>query len=613
MSDQESSVLIQGKRPRVLSWYHAGPMLFGDWGTSRLYVLGLAFAFTGHASVWFMGAMCLLLIAVAWAYELICENFPDGGGVYSAARQRSESLAVIGGLLLCADYVVTAALSALDAFHYVHVSHPSWWAAGAILLVGVINYFGPSRAGTLALVAALATIAFSLIIAIGSSSEIGQTVITEPTGNPTHWWSQFVGIILAISGVEAVANMTGIMKEPVARTARLSIWPVLIEIVVLNMVLTIAMQAIPLSVLGDGDPANAYTAHRDDMLKVMASHFIGPKFAAVAGLVFAALLLSAVNTAVTDLVSIQFMMARDKELPGFFGGLNHWGMPVLPLVVGTLIPFATVLLAPDVGILAELYAIGVVGAIAINLGVCGTNQHLKITPWQRRAMLVLAIFMSAVWVTIAWEKPRALMFAGGIMIAGLAARFFARNYASVGQWMLAPVSFPMQVPAEEDLAVLPRGMAAARVTSKVSEVPTRPQPHWKKKILVATRGNPRLLKFAFEHAKSQDAEILLLFIRHVAIETGGARAEDLAADAEALALQATSKTMAEEYSVPYHFLYTTATDVAESLLDIAVTHGVETVVIGASRRGGLWRAMKGDVIESLGRLLPESISLLISA
>jgi amino acid transporter len=117
-------MLVQGKRPRVLSWYHAGPMLFGDWGTSRLYVLGLAFSFTGHASVWFMGAMCLLLVAVGWAYEVICRNFPDGGGVYSAARKRSESLAVIGGLLLCADYVVTAALSALDAFHYCHVGHP---------------------------------------------------------------------------------------------------------------------------------------------------------------------------------------------------------------------------------------------------------------------------------------------------------------------------------------------------------------------------------------------------------------------------------------------------------------------------------------------------------
>jgi len=40
--------------------------LFGDWGTSRLYVLGLAFAFMGHSSLWYMGAMSLLLIAVGW-------------------------------------------------------------------------------------------------------------------------------------------------------------------------------------------------------------------------------------------------------------------------------------------------------------------------------------------------------------------------------------------------------------------------------------------------------------------------------------------------------------------------------------------------------------------
>ena len=93
-------------------------MLFGDWGTSRLYVLGLAFAFTGRSSFWFVAAMCVLMIGVGWAYEIICRLFPDGGGVYSSARHRSQLLAVVGGLLLCADYVVTASLSCLDAFHY---------------------------------------------------------------------------------------------------------------------------------------------------------------------------------------------------------------------------------------------------------------------------------------------------------------------------------------------------------------------------------------------------------------------------------------------------------------------------------------------------------------
>ena len=128
----ETDMLVQGNRPRVLHWYHAGPMLFGDWGTSRLYVLGLAFFFTGRSSIWFMGAMSILLIAVGWAYDVICRHFPEGGGVYSAARQRSENLSVIGGLLLAADYVVTAALSALDAFHYLHLPYPQFWAAAGL-------------------------------------------------------------------------------------------------------------------------------------------------------------------------------------------------------------------------------------------------------------------------------------------------------------------------------------------------------------------------------------------------------------------------------------------------------------------------------------------------
>ncbi len=117
-------MLVQGKRPRVLSWYHAGPMLFGDWGTSRLYVLGLAFSFTGHASVWFMGAMCLLLVAVGWRTRSSAATSRTEAGLLRSS-QAVRKPRRDRRLLLCADYVVTAALSALDAFHYCHVSHPT--------------------------------------------------------------------------------------------------------------------------------------------------------------------------------------------------------------------------------------------------------------------------------------------------------------------------------------------------------------------------------------------------------------------------------------------------------------------------------------------------------
>src|SRR4051794_1380031 len=110
--------LLASERPRNVGWLQAGGLLFGDWGTSRLYVLGLAFLFAGRTSFWLILLMSLLILAVGWAYTQICRIYPDGGGVYTAAKNKSRTLAVIGALLLFADYTVTASLSALDAFHY---------------------------------------------------------------------------------------------------------------------------------------------------------------------------------------------------------------------------------------------------------------------------------------------------------------------------------------------------------------------------------------------------------------------------------------------------------------------------------------------------------------
>src|SRR5256885_11489676 len=110
--------LLAGERPRNVGWLQAAGLLFGDWGTSRLYVLGLALFFAGRTSFWLILAMSLLILAVGWAYTQICRIYPDGGGVDATAKHKSRMLAVVGALLLFADYTVTASLSALDAFHY---------------------------------------------------------------------------------------------------------------------------------------------------------------------------------------------------------------------------------------------------------------------------------------------------------------------------------------------------------------------------------------------------------------------------------------------------------------------------------------------------------------
>ena len=99
--------------------------------------------------------------------------------------------------------------------------------------------------------------------------------------------------------------MTGLMKDP-ARDSRNAIISVLIKVVILNVFLGLAMHAVQGLVPGD---------HRDDMLRFLGEHYIGLWFGIAVAMSLGVLLISAGNTAINDLVSIQFLMSVDKELP----------------------------------------------------------------------------------------------------------------------------------------------------------------------------------------------------------------------------------------------------------------------------------------------------------
>ena len=670
-------MLATGERPRELRWYHAGPMLFGDWGTSRLYVLGLAFAFTGRSSFWFVAAMCGLMIGVGWSYEIICRLFPDGGGVYSSARHRSQLLAVVGGLLLCADYVVTASLSCLDAFHYLGINGlylttggidtkggiplDALAAALTILAIGGLNYFGPTKTGSIAMVVALATVVLTLVVGVACLPHLG-VAFREVESPFRHgvWnsWIGFTEIVLALSGVEAIANMTGIMVQPVEKTARKAILPVLIEIVILNLILALAMTSLPSSILDEkviGPDGKETLAHTGDMLKQIAIHYVGPGFAAIASVVFAALLLSAVNTALADLVSIQFMLSRDKELPTQLSKLNRFGMPMIPLVIGAIIPAIVVLIFSDVEKLAALYAIGVVGAISINLGTTSTNYDLPLKRGERFFMMGLTVVMLAIGLTICTEKPAARSFALIVLVAGLAGRlvtivsnkvvpisqgtrtgYMAFAAAAVGAELVialtmgddwrafipsAAVALMMGYASLETQKYRAILLAPPEVPpSALEPAPSKPKMILKgdyipkERIMVATTGNPRLIDFAIKECKNRQAELDILFIRHLAVTPMGPTAPpSLAEDASALELFDRLRTQTHDAGVPLRLLYGVARDIPEAILDMAVTHGADLLLLGTTRRGTLWKAMKGDVIQAVAEQLPERIGLLIHA
>src|SRR6185295_8700766 len=247
---------VSTNRPRNVDVSRAAAILYGDWGTSKAYVIGLAFAVAGYSSFWLIAAMCVLTALVGVNYVSICRHYPDGGGVYSSVRHRSEIISIVGAFLLIADYIVTAAISALSAFQYLGVPHPEKFAAISILLIGAINWFGPRHTGSLAFVIAVPTVVVVALLGVFSLPHLNAAFHNLQPLNGGVWanWHGFVGIVLALSGVEAIANSTGVMKlnpgatedrPQVTRVSTRAIVWVMLEVCVFTALLGLAMHALP--------------------------------------------------------------------------------------------------------------------------------------------------------------------------------------------------------------------------------------------------------------------------------------------------------------------------------------------------------------------------------
>src|SRR5258707_11361788 len=173
------------------------------------------------------------------------------------------------------------------------------------------------------------------------------------------------------------------------------------------------------------------------MLRYMAEIFVGsssgPLAAQIAAWivtgVIAFLLLSAVNTAIGALIAISFLMSRDGEFPEQFERLNPFGVPNAGLLVATAMPAILVVAVRDVSGLADLYAVGVVGAIATNLGASSTDRKLDLKTWERVVMFCTFVVMAAIEVSLFIDKPNARLFAATILVIGLILRGLAAERA----------------------------------------------------------------------------------------------------------------------------------------------------------------------------------------
>ena len=609
--------LLSSERPRNVGWKQAAGLLFGDWGTSRLYVLGIALFFAGRTSFWLILMMSLLILGVGWAYTQICRIYPDGGGVYTAAKHRSRMLAVIGALLLFADYTVTASLSSLDAFHYfglpvskhvqiathdtgpdagdqldVHreseateadklfaIDSPALWAIVSIIAIGLFNLMGPKHTGGFAIAAAVGMILITILISAFAIPQVSWRQLPHYLGHVHHGykdlWIAFVSIVLALSGVEAIANLTGVMHKPVAKTARKAIFVVAAEVAIFNLL----MAAVMLNI----HPLNR-DAHQEDMLAFLAGHYVGGWGELGVRILGGVLLLSATNTAITDMISIQYLMARDGELPQALAMLNRFGVPWLPALLAASVPVLVLLFSHDLDSLAALYAIGVIGAVAINVTLCSIHPRLR-RMGRKIPMLALGLVLLAIWITLAFTKLHALIFVTIVMIFGLSAR-------AATKWLQNR-----------------KGVRPSLLRQAIAEQLT-PEAFGRPKILLGTYGSDALAPAALTLAKQSHSTLVVCFIREVTLSYKY-ESRRLTIDNDLAAVRTFSRILdlAHQMGVPILPVYDSGPNAAELIAETAAIYGCQAILIGTSRQGALYHLIKGHFQRRLESILPPEIQV----
>lgn len=598
-------------RPRNVGWARAAALLYGDWGTSKAYVIGAAFLASTYASLPIILAVCALTGVVAYNYIIVCRHFPDGGGVYSSARLQSRVLAVLGSLLLVADLTVTASLSGWSAMAYFHApkDHIALATMILILVVGGINFFGPKHSGSMAVTLALPMVVVVLIIIGLSLPSLSFTHLEHSHQSFEKNWTEFVGVILALSGVEAIANLTGVMKlDPgssaempkVRKTASRAILLVAVEVVLGTALLGWAMLSLSPSL------KEAMLQRWDDMLTVLAEQYgamvfgpmVGRAFGILTAVIVGLLLLSAVNTAIVALIGLLYLLARDGEMPKSFGRLNPYGVPWIPVIIATTLPLVVVLITVRSGQgqigLMELYAIGVVGAITVNLGSCVFNTHLGLVWKERAIMAVTGIMLLAVELTLAKTKPNALFFIICILLTGFALR---------------AISQKRRMPAEEVAAL------AATGTIEVKAPSTFSPPTSVNAIMVAARGWTPVLQFAVDEARLRGAILYVLYVRVIVVAMPSPAAKPEPArwqnDRPAAELMNGMLELGQKSGVKVMPVYAVSDDVAASILDLSATLGIDMLVVGAPQRSSLAALLRGDVVTEVARHLPDTIQLVI--
>ena len=338
-------------RPRNVDWKRAAALLYGDWGTSKAYVIGLAFAAAGFASMPIILAVCALTAIVGFNYVDRLPQFPRRRR--RLFRRAAAEPAARRGRRAAADRELprhrrAQRLGGDELFRRAAASHRAGDDGqhpgprrGELFRPEAQRQHGhrhghsdgPLRGGDhrgecAALDHGLSGKADRRLL-----RNVGAVCQSDPGAERRGGHREHDGRDEAQSrlgpgqaGRDPHRGQGALHRRGRSghRAPSLLGW---------------AMLSLP------HESTPVLVEHKEDMLRFLGEHFatlsagpvagptVGPVFGWIVGIVFGVLLLSAVNTSIIAVIGVIYMMALDGEFPRPLTQLNRYGVPTFPLIL----------------------------------------------------------------------------------------------------------------------------------------------------------------------------------------------------------------------------------------------------------------------------------------
>jgi nucleotide-binding universal stress UspA family protein len=313
----------------------------------------------------------------------------------------------------------------------------------------------------------------------------------------------------------------------------------------------------------------------------------------------AALLLGAANTALIGCYHVFLALVRLGFLPHWLAQRSvRFNTPHRAIIISVLAPVLVIVASrAQLGILGEIYTFGLLGAFTL------TSLGLDRVKWQERVRGVgfyLGIFTTTLvvgaWIVNLIHRRTATLLGGALTMIGCGYAIAVKK----GRISAGRKGFVRAEDAEEAGGAMGSAFEILTVDEAIDM-----RPMYKSGTLVALRApNLRMFQEAAARVRgSNESAVYLIFIDEIPglfypPNTGPSREAR-----EVLAIAVEFFREAGLVAIP---IWRMAHDAGASLAGAARKLNVGAVLVGTSQRGAVWHLLRGNILRSLVRDLPQS-------